>query len=84
MKISKLREVGELLGREGVSKLAKVFIDECNGSYKGVMELSGKLSVLAKMATFDEYWNEQVVRGEQKALYKIESILNNACKEVMK
>ena len=80
MKISELRRVGEMLGREGVSKLAQQFLDEYDGSYKGVMELSGKLSVIAKMSTFDEYWREQSRRGEFKAECKIEDICR--CEQV--
>lgn len=72
MKIAELRKAAyEKLGREGVSKMALEFVNECDGSYKGVMELAGKLSVIAKMATFDEYWGEQVGRGEQKAFGKV-------------
>ena len=68
MKITELRSIGDKLGREGMSILAQGCINEYDGSYKGVMELCGKLSVIAKMATCDEYWNEQVNRG----IYKLE------------
>lgn len=73
MKIAKLREYGSELGREGMAKLAQEFLSQYDGSYKGVMELCGKLAQVGKMATCDEYWNEQVVRGEHKALFAIES-----------
>ncbi len=65
----KLSEVGRKIGREGMSKLAIEHIDECDGSYKAVMELCGKLSVIAKMSTCDEYWLEQVNRGRHKATW---------------
>lgn len=74
MKISELRKVGCILGREGMSKMALKAIDECDGSYKGVMELCGKLSVIAKMATCDDYWSEQVFRGEQRQYFEVEMI----------
>lgn len=66
MKIARLRKVGSNIGREGMSLLAQGYINDYDGSYKGVMELCGKLSVIAKMSTCDQYWNEQVCRGENK------------------
>lgn len=71
-KIAELRKVGDKLGREGVSKLAQEFIAEYDGSYKGAMELAGKMQHIAKMATFDIYWLEQASRGSYKALMRIE------------
>ncbi len=70
--ISELRLVGGKLGRLGMSNLASEFISECDGTPKGVMELCGKLSMIAKMATCDEYWYEQVERGVQRAVFRIE------------
>ncbi len=74
MKISKLRIIGDVIGRVGMSELALRFVEECDGSYKGVMELCGKLSVVSKMATCDEYWLEQVRRGEERATWKVETL----------
>lgn len=74
IKISKLRDAGKKLGREGVSELALKYVGECDGSYKGVMELCGKMSVLARAATFDDYWSEQVFRGKIKAEIKCADI----------
>jgi hypothetical protein len=70
--ISELRLVGSKLGREGMSDLVTEFINECDGTPKGVMILSGKLSIVAKMATCDEYWLEQVERGIRKAVFRVE------------
>lgn len=39
------------------------------------MELAGKLSVIADMATFDSYWEEQVIRGSAKTTYWLQAIL---------
>ena len=65
--IAELRLVGNKIGRVGMSKMAQRFIAEYDGSYKGIMELCGKLSVIAKMATCDDYWDEQVSRGVYRA-----------------
>jgi hypothetical protein len=74
MKISELRKAGDTLGRPGMAELAQDFIRDYDGSNKGVMELCGKLSVIAKMSTCDDYWNEQVNRGASKAEFKVELI----------
>ena len=66
-KIAKLRELGGRLGREGVSKEVILAIEGCDGSYKGVMELCGKLTFWSDVSTFDDYWSEQVNRGLSKA-----------------
>ena len=68
MKIKELRTVGERIGREGMSVLAQYYIDKYDGSYKGAMRLSGQLSMIAKMATCDEYWNHKTQSGYQMAL----------------
>lgn len=70
--IAELRLVGEKIGREGMALMAQEFIADYDGSYKGVMELCGKLSILAKMATCDDYWDEQVGRGIQRAEFRVE------------
>lgn len=78
MKIAELREVGDILNREGMSKAAIEAVENFDGSYKGVMELCGRLSVISKMATCDEYWNEQVWRGTHKQEIEAERILAKA------
>jgi len=65
-KIAKLRKLANHIGRKGVSEEAVKAVNDFDGSYKGVMELAGKLAVIADMSTFDEYWEEQVNRGIQK------------------
>ena len=70
--IAELRLVGEKIGRQGMSEMAQEFIKDYDGSYKGVMELCGKMSLIAKMATCDTYWCEQVERGIQNAEFRIE------------
>ena len=67
-KIDKLRKLASRseVGRAGVSEEAIKSISDFDGSYKGAMELCGKLTVLADMSTFDDYWLEQVNRGIAK------------------
>ena len=65
-KIKKLRKLADKIGREGVAKEALTAVEDFDGSYKGVMELAGKLAVIADMSTFDDYWQEQVNRGLNK------------------
>jgi len=72
--IKQLRATGETLGRAGMAEMALTFMSECDGSYKATMELCGKLSLIAKMATCDDYWHEQVERGVSRAEFKIEAI----------
>jgi hypothetical protein len=67
-KIAKIRELGEQLGREGVSKEVVKAIGGWDGSYKGAMELCGKLVLWADASTFDDYWQEQVQRGLSKEI----------------
>lgn len=72
--IAKLRLAGNNLGREGMSLMAQDFINqyiEHGSTYKGAMILAGKLSVIAKMATCDEYWSEQVNRGVMAAEFVV-------------
>ena len=80
MKISELRKAGSILYRDGMAEMALHEIEQFDGSYKGAMELCGKLSVIAKMATCDDYWQEQVLRGVQKQEIEAENVLNSQTK----
>ena len=64
-KIQELRKLASRskVGRPGVAEEAIKAISDFDGSYKGAMELAGKLVVIADMSTFDDYWEEQVNRG---------------------
>ncbi len=70
--IAELRLVGDKIGREGMSLMAQEFIKEYDGSYKGVMKLCGQLSIVAKMATCDTYWEEKVHDGIRSAIFEVE------------
>lgn len=76
MKIATIRKAGAILNRQGMSKEAIKAINEFDGSYKGAMELCGKLSVIAKMATCDDYWNEQVQRGIRRQEFEVEKVID--------
>ena len=75
MKIATLRKAGDQLGREGMSLLALEYVSKCDGSYKGAMRLCGQLSVIAKMATCDQYWDEKTNDGIRDAQFKAEITL---------
>jgi hypothetical protein len=74
MKIITIRKAGDELGREGMSLLALEYVEKCDGSYKGVMRLCGQLSVIAKMATCDQYWDEKTSDGIRDAELKVNLI----------
>jgi len=76
MKIADLRKVGCAINRKGMSEMAINEINKFDGSYKGAMELCGKLSVIAKMATCDDYWSEQVHRGVKRQEFEAEKVLS--------
>lgn len=67
-----MRKWGGLVGRDGMSLAAIKAVDEFDGSYKGAMELAGKMKAIAQAAGCDEYWGEKVGRGYQKQLWVAE------------
>lgn len=75
MKIKELRKIGEEMGRESISVFVIDLIQNFDGSYKGAIELCGQLSVMAKVCSFDDYWNEQVARGAYKAESSLEFLI---------
>jgi len=73
--IAELRLVGDKIGREGMSLMAQDFVNEYlqgGCTYKGVMKLCGELSIIAKMATCDSYWEEKVHDGIRSAIFIVE------------
>jgi hypothetical protein len=75
MRIAELRKAGDILYRDGMAEMAMKEISNFDGSYKGAMELCGKLSVIAKMATCDDYWSEQVNRGQYKQEFEAKRVI---------
>jgi hypothetical protein len=65
------------MGRETISVYVIDLINNFDGSYKGAIELCGQLSVMAKVCSFDDYWNEQVNRGIRKVEHSL-SLLKDA------
>jgi hypothetical protein len=61
-----LRATGAELGREGMSLRVIAAVSEFDGSYKGAMQLAGRLKAISQMANADDYWREQVDKGYQK------------------
>jgi hypothetical protein len=65
MKISKKREVGEKLGRGGISQRIITIASEISeGTYKEAIEKAGQISVLVESASFDDYWHEKAKSGQ--------------------
>tara|TARA_Y100001973_G_scaffold106582_1_gene185487 strand:- start:1838 stop:2077 length:240 start_codon:yes stop_codon:yes gene_type:complete len=71
------RIAGGIAKRGGLAKKSIELIEGFDGSYKGAMRLAGELSVIADMATFDAYWEEQVIRGSIKTEDWLKSILDD-------
>ena len=67
-----LRKAGVRLGREGMSLRVISAVGEFDGSYKGAMQLAGRLQAIAQMASCDDYWKEQVDKGYRKELQTAE------------
>jgi hypothetical protein len=65
-----MQKWGNLVGRKGMSKEVISAVREFDGSYKGAMELAGRLKAIAQAAGCDEYWSEKVGRGYHKQLCK--------------
>ena len=59
----KLRAQGARLGRAGLSQRVIRLVAEFDGSYKGAMDLAGRLQAIAHAASFDSYWSEKVNHG---------------------
>ena len=79
--IYKARELAKKLKRAGVSEQVIKAINEFDGSYKGAMELCGKLVFWADASTFDDYWQEQVQKGLNKEEGKACELMSKLAKE---
>lgn len=66
---NEMKKWGHAVGREGMSKAAIKAVEEFDGSYKGAMELAGKMKAIAQAASCDDYWSEKVNRGYQNQLW---------------
>jgi hypothetical protein len=77
MKVAEIRRVGSILGRADLAERALEIANEMStGSYKRAMEGCGQLKVLAIAAGFDEYWNEQTLRGEYNEVFRMENTID--------
>ena len=67
MKISKKREAGKILYRDGLSaRIIALATDIAEGSFKNAIERAGQISVLVEAATFDDYWDSKALRGKYR------------------
>lgn len=68
-KYATMKRWGKSVGREGMSEAAIKAVEEFDGSYKGAMELAGKMKAIAQASTSDDYWSEKVSRGYHQQLW---------------
>lgn len=79
-KIKDARVAGQLIGRAGLSQRVIQAVNDFDGSYKGAMQLAGRLSVIADMSTFDSYWEEKTYKGIMEELENMKHVLSQAAK----
>lgn len=72
----RIRDVGEILGREGLAERAQEIMQEAinSGSYKKVIEAVGRLSVIHKACGYDVYWKEKASIGQGKEIIEMNHI----------
>ena len=69
-----LRQHGSRIGRAGMSQRVLILVNDFvknDGSYKGAMELAGRLRAITIAAKCDQYWSEKVNRGYEKERFDI-------------
>lgn len=66
MKLPEIKKAGKILGRQGISERVIALVNRFDGSYKGAVELIGRLAVLEKACRFDVYWDEKAFLGSVK------------------
>lgn len=74
-----MREWGESVGREGMSKAAIEAVEEFDGSFIGAMILAGRMMAIAQASRCDEYWSEKVNKGYHQQVDK--AIYHSSTKE---
>lgn len=73
--VNEAKRLGQALGRAGLSEAVIAAVGQWDGqSYKGAMELAGKLKVIAAAARCDDYWTEKVGKGETAGLHLLSSM----------
>jgi hypothetical protein len=75
LNIKEVREMqaeGRRLGRAGLSERVIDLVKSFDGeSYKDAMALAGRMRVICAAASYDDYWREQVQKGEARELADI-------------
>jgi len=65
---STMKRWGKSVGREGMSEAAIAAVEDFDGSYKGAIELAGKMKAIAQATSCDVYWSEKMNKGYHKQL----------------
>lgn len=68
-----MKKWGKSVGRDGMSEAAIKAVEEFDGSYKGAMELAGKMKAIAQATSCDDYWSEKMNKGYHKQLWIAEN-----------
>lgn len=66
MRLHDIKKAGKILGRQGISERVISLVNRFDGSYKGAVDLIGRLSVLEQACRFDVYWEEKAFLGSVK------------------
>ena len=69
-----LRKQGKRIGRAGMSQRVLILVNDFvknDGSYKGAMELAGRLRAITIAAKCDDYWSQKVNHGYTNELFDI-------------
>ena len=69
MKIADFEALYEPKPRERVLQLVKEF--EADGSYKGAIELAGRMHAIAIACKYDDYWQEKAETGYRRELFDL-------------
>ena len=67
-----MKKWGQRVGRDGMSEAAIKAVEDFDGSYKGAMELAGKMKAIAQATHSDDYWLEKMNRGYHRQLWVAE------------
>jgi hypothetical protein len=66
VRLHDIKKAGKILGRQGISERVISLVNRFDGSYKGAVDLIGRLSVLEQACRFDVYWEEKAFLGSVK------------------
>lgn len=70
--VRNMQKEGRRLGRAGMAQRVIEIVKQFDGeTYKSAMQLAGRMRVICAAASCDDYWREQVQKGEAAELHDI-------------